>query len=144
MFQFLTDAIPLRVYATKLHPVGANREHNINLTSTANYSDGSVATLLYGTFAGERVPKEMLEIHGSRQSVIMDNFESLQIFRGDRKTSIEKNFSGGKGQAAQMREFAAFASGSKAAPVAFDKLVDTTRLTLAARQSAIEGDVIIL
>ena len=144
VFQFLTDAIPLRVYATKLHPVGANREHNINLTSTANYSDGSVATLLYGTFAGERVPKEMLEIHGSRQSVIMDNFESLQIFRGDRKTSIEKNFSGGKGQAAQMREFAAFASGSKAAPVAFDKLVDTTRLTLAARQSAIEGNVIIL
>jgi hypothetical protein len=43
-----------------------------------------------------------------------------------------------------MREFAAFVSGNRAAPVAFEKLVDTTRLTLAARQRAIDGKLVVL
>jgi predicted dehydrogenase/threonine dehydrogenase-like Zn-dependent dehydrogenase len=144
VFQFLTDANPLSVYAAKLHPVGSNREHNINLSVTVKYSDGSVATLIYGTLAADRIPKEMLEVHGGGQSIIMDNFESLHIFRGNGKSTVEKNFRGGKGQAAQMREFAAFITENRSAPLAFEKLVDTTRATLAARQSAIDGKVIIL
>jgi predicted dehydrogenase/threonine dehydrogenase-like Zn-dependent dehydrogenase len=144
VFQFLTNANPVSVYSARLHPVGAMREHNNNLAVTVTYSDGSVATLHYGTFSGDCLPKEFLEAHGGGHSVIMDNFASLQVFRGNQKPTIEKNFGGGKGQAAQMKEFGAFASGSRTAPVAFEKLIDTTRLTLAARQSAVEGRAIIL
>jgi predicted dehydrogenase/threonine dehydrogenase-like Zn-dependent dehydrogenase len=142
VFQFLTEARPLRVCASRLHRSPSVPDDNENISATVTYSDGSIATLLYGTNGGMRVPKENIEIHGGRRSAIMRNFESLEVYSPNGKYQLEKGFGGDKGQRQQMKEFIEALISDKPMPVTFENLDLTTLLTLQARKAAINSEVI--
>jgi predicted dehydrogenase/threonine dehydrogenase-like Zn-dependent dehydrogenase len=138
VFQFLIHSQPSKVLAARLNPVNSTRDHNSNITATVTYGDGSVATLIYSTLGGAQLPKEYLEIHCGGQSLLMKNFEALEISSGQSRPRIEKGFSG-KGQKQQMQAFLAALTGGGAMPVAFDDLVATTKLTLNMARAARDG-----
>ena len=137
VFQFLANAEPASVSATRIHPAQATREHACNISATVAYRDGSVGTLLYTTMGGARLPKEYLEVHGGGSSVLMSNFDELQISLGQKKLATEKGFSG-KGQRQQMQAFLAALSGGAAMPVNFETLADVTEVTFDAA-SCVQG-----
>jgi predicted dehydrogenase len=135
VFQFLTNARPRRLVAARLHPHAAAHEHDSNISATISYGDGSVATLIYSTLGGQRLPKEHLEVHGGGRSIVMRNFEALEISSGSERPKIEKGFAG-KGQKEQMQAFIAALADGGDMPASFDDLAETTMLTLKADQAA--------
>jgi predicted dehydrogenase/threonine dehydrogenase-like Zn-dependent dehydrogenase len=142
IFQFLTGARPQKVLAARLHPTTANSEDHNNISATVTYSNGSAATLHYGTFGGGRIPKEYLEVHCAEQSFLMRNFETLEIFSGKAKPRVENGFGGGKGQTQQMQSFAKSVALGTPMLVNFDDLVETTKLTLLAQKVSLNNDLV--
>jgi predicted dehydrogenase/threonine dehydrogenase-like Zn-dependent dehydrogenase len=141
VFQFLINSQPSKVLAARLNPASSTRDHDSNVSATIAYGDGSVATLIYSTLGGARLPKEYFEVHCGGQSLVMKNFESLDISSGQSKSSIDKGFSG-KGQKEQMQAFLAALLGGSAMPVAFDDLAATAKLTLDVARAAREDGAI--
>lgn len=137
LFAFLTMTAPTAVTATRLRPAGAGMgDDGDNLSVIVDYADGSTGTLIYLTQGGGRTPKERLEVFGQGRTVVLDNFESVTVYDGDRRGKTRR-VDGGKGQAAQMAAFVAACRAGGPMPISPDSLFATTRLTLAAVESAV-------
>ena len=137
LFAFLTNSAPTAVTATRLRSAGAGMgDDGDNLSVIVDYADGSTGTLLYLTQGGGRTPKERLEVFGQGRTAVLDNFESVAVYDGSHGPKTRR-VSGGKGQAAQMAAFIAACRAGGPMPIPLSCLLDTTCLTLAAAESAV-------
>ena len=88
----------------------ANGRHVLaddNVLVALDFADGSRGSILYSALGADSMPKEMLEVMGDGKSATLDNFRTLDLYRGSRKSSRK---SGGlvrrgvdKGHDAQFR-----------------------------------------
>lgn len=138
VFQYLSNSKPLHMTAARLHPARATAAHHSCISATVTYRNGSVATLLYNTLGGSRIPKEYLEVHGGGTSIALENFDRLRIYTGSGKERSEST-GAGKGQKEQMRAFTDALLAGSPMPIAFDDLMDVSRLTCDAVRSAQDG-----
>ena len=136
VFAYLTDAEPAQVSA---HFIG---EEEDNLAVTVLYADGSIGTLHYVTHGGDKLPKERLEVSGSHQSFIMDNFETLTHYRQGKAAKLSKGFGNNKGQKQQMNAFISSLLKGETMPISLESLYATTELTIAAVEAARDKNVI--
>lgn len=137
VFQFLIGARARHLQAARVHAPGLAADDG-NVNCTIAYHDGSTATLLYSTLGGQRTPKEYMEVHGGGQSLILHNFDTLEIITGDQPPRHEKRLGGDKGQIPQMKAFIDAVTSGKDMPVAFEDLAETTRLTCLAAQASLD------
>jgi predicted dehydrogenase len=133
---FFVGESPAEVYAARC---GAGPD---DLSVTLRFRGGSVATILYVTTGGTRLPKEYYEIHGAGASMVLDDFRRAHLY-GDRRKRLGSGRQD-KGQAAELRAFcdAVVAGGPMPGPLT--SLLATSRATLAAIESLRTGAAVIV
>ena len=135
VFQFLSRSSPVAVQALRLHPRDDSQNRGTDISATVSYGDGSVGTLVYSTKGSPMLPKEYLEVHGGGCSVVMSNFEKLEIGHNAKKLVVEKRFVG-KGQKQQLQTFLNAIAAGERLPVPFEEVSEVTGLTLDAFAAA--------
>jgi len=106
---------------------------------TVSYSDGSLGTLIYSMMGSPDIPKENIELSMGSTTVIIDNFQRLQIIKkGARKKTLKLS---GKGHKEQLDFFQkSIKTGSQVHPSAADG-VRATACAIAALQSMKTGSM---
>jgi len=131
LFQYLVDpAKAVEVSASEIASQKAHISSEDNRVMTVRYDDGSVATLFYTALGSSDLPKEYIEIYSDSKVLVIDDFISLNIFGSSQKgwqSSIQD-----KGLRDELIEFARYVRGESDAPIALDRLVETTRVSLLA------------
>jgi predicted dehydrogenase len=136
LVQFLSGAPATRVYAQPLPaPPHAGAD---DVLVTLTLADGSLATISYVSGGDRSVPKERVEVFGGGRSAILDDFLSLSLHAsGSARRDPWRTQD--KGHAAELEAFLrAVASGGES-PIAPEDAAHTTRITLAAVESARSG-----
>lgn len=141
VFAFLTDAEPTTVSAHSLSGDVGSQDFRENMVVTVEYSDGSVASLLYLTQGGVKVPKENLEVFYAGNTYVMDNFTSLHSYLGSKSAKI-KRYKLDKGQQNEMQALVSACIEGSEMPISLESLFDTTLLTLAAEAARNEKTLI--
>jgi predicted dehydrogenase/threonine dehydrogenase-like Zn-dependent dehydrogenase len=139
VFQALSGSEPAWVAGARLAPVAGVPDDGDNMSVVVGYADGSVGTLVYVTQGGAGIEKEYLEVHGAGQSAVMRNFTSVELYGADGRVKRQRH-GGDKGQAAQMQSFVDMIENGDAAPVRYETLANTTRLTWCALEAARAGE----
>lgn len=126
--QFLTGAVPERVYAAKVAS-GANviAEDNVNIT--IDFADGSTGTILYTALGDKSLPKECIEIFGGGQAMLINNFKS------GRALSLNQD----KGHYGEFRAFTEAILSGKPSPISVEELALTTLVTFKVHESLKTG-----
>lgn len=95
VFHYLTGAFPVRVFAETISSANPERSNNDSVMATVKFSDGSVACLEYLANGDSALAKEYCEVFCERSTAVMNNFETVDIYKGGSRTS--KKFDGKKG-----------------------------------------------
>ena len=136
-FNWLTDADPVSVSAAMARSQDASVIDLDNLTATVTYADGSVMTLLYTTQGPKGYAKEQFEVFGPGLAATLTDYKDL---RWHGSASGEKTLrTEDKGQAEEMKAWAAYLTGQPAEVVEFRDAALSTWLTLMALESARTG-----
>jgi len=138
VFHAMTGSEPTWVTGGRLAAAVGTPDDCDNVSVVVGYADGSVGTLIYLTQGGAGLEKEYLEVHGAGQSAVMHNFTSVEIFGADGRAHRQRH-GGDKGQAAQMRCFVDMIEKGVPAPISYETLARTTRLTWCALEAARDG-----
>lgn len=110
---------------------------NDNFTLTLEYTDGSVATLLYTALGHREVPKERMEVFFDQKAFVMDDYLSMTA-HGMPKGSVELK-QRDKGHAAELAAFHHAATSGEQFPIPWDELVETWRVTWQADELCRKG-----
>lgn len=130
---FLAGSRVSRVEARALPDGG--RYSGDNLLVTLAFADGSLGSLAY-TAGGDRgFGKEALEVFGGGLAARLDDYRTLSVRRGDTRVEQTARLRADKGHRAEWRALAAHLGGRGPAPIPFDEIAHSTRVTLAARRS---------
>jgi polar amino acid transport system substrate-binding protein len=133
LLAFVCGALPVQVFAAA--PAGAPDE---DVLVTLRFADGSVGNLAYGTGGDAALPKERLEVHGGAASAILDDFRTLELWRGGKRKRI-----GGMGQEKGHREevqaFLRAVREGAPSPLALDAIAASSEATFAALDSLASG-----
>lgn len=136
---FLTDAMPVRVFASGAKNTARYRDDNVAIT--IELSDGSVGMVTY-TAAGDRsFSKERIEVFSGGRVGVLDDFRTLELSSGGKRSRSRKLLRQDKGHEASLRCFAdVIRAGGEHVP--FQHVVQGTLATFAARDSLHTGDPI--
>lgn len=107
-----------------------------DIGATVSFADGSLGQLLYTTYGSPNAPKERVEAFAGGRTVIIDDFQELQVY-GTAGSSKRRQMD--KGQAALLENFGqAILQKGQLAVTARDGLI-ATKCALAALRSAEEA-----
>jgi polar amino acid transport system substrate-binding protein len=96
------------------------------------FSDGSAGQILYTAKGDRSLGKERIEAHAGGTSVVVDDFRSVEIVSGGKRT---KSGGGGKGHAEEIAALLAAVKSGGPSPIPRASLVATTRATLRVREA---------
>ena len=105
-----------------------------DLAVTMRFSDGSVATVTYAEHGHPSALKERLEILGRGRSVVIEDFQKLEI--DGKAVKLDRP---GKGHVENLQRFAAALTGSEGSTADERAAIASTAATLAAARSLAEG-----
>ena len=134
---YVCDALPTQVYTTGIPDPTLHTPDNVSVT--LNFSDGSIATIIYASRGDPSVPKDRLEVFGQGRTAILDDFRALTLVHRGRKRVYRHRWRQDKGHAGEMVAFIAAVEGRQAWPVSFESQALTTLTTLRAVQSLRES-----
>lgn len=130
--QFLTDSLPVKVYAVA--PVDTTERYSSdNVSISINFSDGSIGIINYLANGSSNMDKEYLEVFGDCKTATMENFKRVNFF-ADRK-KWEKKFAGGKGHTEEIQAVLECIKSGGSAPIDIESLFATTRASFAIMES---------
>jgi len=109
---------------------------------TLRYQDGSVANLAYLANGDPGIPKEYFEIHAGGRSAILDDFRVLTLAANRRKKRIK--MAQDKGHRQEIHSFIHAIRGGAPSPIAFEEILETTRVGFAVMRSLRTGEVVSL
>jgi polar amino acid transport system substrate-binding protein len=140
MLDLLVDLAGAPVTSVFAQPIAAGSADDLLLS--LSFGDGSIGTIVYAGGGDRSLPKEQLEVLGGGSAAVLDDFRTLRLHAGGRKTRI-----GGrlprqdKGHAAELAAFVSAVRTRSASPV--DPL-DAAHITFAAVESARTGLPVLL
>jgi predicted dehydrogenase len=133
LLSFLAGAPPVRVQAV------AAGAADPQLIATLAFGDGSIGTILYGGDGDPAYPKERLEVLGHGQLAVLDDFRSLEMSAGG-KRSYARSMGQDKGHGGEAGAFVeAVARGDKS-PISLDSLCATSLATFAIEDAIHSGE----
>ncbi len=135
---FLTGSPIARVVASGLRDPRGHWRADDNLSVTAECADGSVGSVLYAAAGDPAMPKERVEVLGRGRSAVLDNYQSLTLWSGNRKKT-KSALSVEKGHGEEIARFIAALATGAALPIAWPELLNVSRATLATIESLSTG-----
>lgn len=141
LLSFLSDSRILSVSAAMMGSKISTC--NDNLSITLGFDDGSVGIVNYFANGSKKYPKETLEIFSERRVLRLDNFRSLSGygfngFRGFKALRQDK------GHHAEIKTFVDSVASGGQQLIPFAELLNVTRASFAAVESALQNQTIIL
>ena len=127
LFSFFTDSDIVSIDAESLTPNDTRLPVTDNFVTTLKYADGSVCTLIYTSQGSRKTRKERIEIFLKNQTIIIDDFKTLNILGTTEKKQPSKIQD--KGHENELINFAQIVLNGGDLPIHFDKLVETTQIT---------------
>jgi predicted dehydrogenase/threonine dehydrogenase-like Zn-dependent dehydrogenase len=121
---FLTGARPTSLHAQALPNDG--RYRNDNVAVTIRFHNGALGTLNYLANGDKAYPKERVQVFGGGAVAYLDDFRSLELFKGGRKKTLKSRFRQEKGHRQELQAFVQAVRTQGEAPIPFASLVSTT------------------
>jgi polar amino acid transport system substrate-binding protein len=134
---FLCGALPVEVFAHSVSSANLELSNNDNVTINLKFSDGSIGTIVYTSAGDSSMPKEYCEIFCEGKSATMNNFKTVELFRGG-KSKILK-FDGDKGIRNEINETIIAVSAGKQMPITSEEIIAVTKTTFLAVDSIKTG-----
>jgi len=128
---FLARASLTRVSARALPD--QNRYSHDNLLITLEFANGSIGNITYLANGNKAFSKEYLEVFGGGMSVALNDYRSLTIFAGDKKTRWVERLRPDKGHRAEWQAFEKHVTVGASAPIPFAEIAQTMRAVFAAQ-----------
>lgn len=129
LFQALVQAPLVEVCSQNLRPESAHILATDNITTSLKYADGSVATLLYTALGNSHLGKEYLEVHIEGQTLVLDDFSQLSLYKNRNKKILWQSTKIDKGHLASLQTFIKATSERGNWPISLHELVDVSRAT---------------
>ncbi|MGR3302591.1 MAG: bi-domain-containing oxidoreductase [Candidatus Scalindua sp.] len=134
IFQYLTEAVPISVFAHTINTDNHATTLEDNVIITIQFSDGSIGSITYFANGDPQLPKEYIEIICEKKIVIMNNFSSLTTMaRGKKK--VKRSIIQDKGHKTEMNVFIESVRDQKPMPILFESLYATTLTCFAILES---------
>jgi predicted dehydrogenase/threonine dehydrogenase-like Zn-dependent dehydrogenase len=134
---YLTGAKATKVYAQSLSSSNVEITDEDNVIITIKFSDGSIGNINYIACGGQSLPKEYCEVHSTRKSAVMNNFENIELHSSEGKKVISTG--GKKGIEEEVIEFINAVKSGGLVPIPFDEIFNVTKTTFAAIESLRSG-----
>jgi len=114
-------------------------EHD-NFVLTLRYTDGSVASISYLATGNAELSKERIEVMGGRRAAVVEDFRRVMLLPTGRLAYRPRPRRQDKGHAAFLKASFDFFRDGGNPPIPYDRLLETTRTTLVAREALSRGD----
>ncbi len=138
--QFLTGALPRKVYAETLGNTGVyNADENVTITIA--FSNGSLASITYIANGDKSYPRERVEIFGGGAVCVIDNYKSLVFTSTSRRKKMSK-YNKDSGHKDEFKAFFSMLHDEKQPMVDFEGYVYTTLATFCIERSIAQGNPI--
>ncbi len=137
LIQYLSDSVPVRVYAETMG-AGAHQPSD-NLTVTLKMANGSLGSITYVAGGDKRHPRERVEVVGGGAVGVIHNFTKASLTRGGRIQSKRNWLSVDRGHQGEIVALVNAIQSGGPAPVAFEEYLYTTLATLAMEESLKTG-----
>lgn len=138
LIQYFTDSVPVRVYAEAISNNSAYFSSD-NVVITLKMADGSVATITYAASGDRAFPRERVEILGSGNVCVIDNFKSLSFVSGGKTRRKRNLLSLDRGHEAELKALASALRDGTPLPVTVRDHVYTTLTTFCIEESLRKG-----
>jgi predicted dehydrogenase/threonine dehydrogenase-like Zn-dependent dehydrogenase len=102
--QFLTGSNPVSVFAQSISTLNEKVTPNDNMNITLKMQNGSLGIITYHANGDKAVAKERMEVTGGNYYAILDNYETLSLYKNEHK-SIVKSAGVDKGHKTEVKEF---------------------------------------
>ena len=142
LLTYLTGDRARRVTTRGLPDSGRYSQDNLHVT--VEFAGGSIGTVTYVANGDKGFGKEFIEVFGGGLSASLDDYRTLFIRHGGKSSRQTARLRQDKGHRAEWQAFAAHITTGGRAPIAFDEIVHSTKLTLAARRSLQTGEPVII
>jgi predicted dehydrogenase/threonine dehydrogenase-like Zn-dependent dehydrogenase len=128
VFRLLAGSPVAEISATAIDPQGSAFLRNDNFVASIRYHDGSIGNLVYCAM-GPKVgmPKEQIEVLVNGEGYVIDDYKSLRRCSDGK---ILWQGSQDKGHFEELSQFGDAIAASKAAPIPFDQLIETSAIAL--------------
>jgi predicted dehydrogenase/threonine dehydrogenase-like Zn-dependent dehydrogenase len=141
--QFLTGgALPVRLHAEHIATDNTAVTPHDNVAITMRMSDGSIGVITYVSNGDTSVPKERIVMSAGLSTAIMDNFTTLDLYRGGKKST--KKSAGDKGHRNEVIAFMDAIRAHRAEVIPFDSMIATTRATFRILDSLVQKQAVTL
>jgi predicted dehydrogenase/threonine dehydrogenase-like Zn-dependent dehydrogenase len=138
MLDLLIDLAGAPVTSVYTQPIAAAAADDVLLT--LSFGDGSIGAIVYASAGDRSMPKEQLEVLGSGNAAVLDDFRTLRLHTSGRATRIGGRLARqDKGHAAELAAFLQAVRSGSASPVDPHEAAHVTRVTFAAVESAHTG-----
>jgi predicted dehydrogenase len=122
-----------RVRTVALPDSGRYRQDNFQIT--LEFENGSVGTVSYVSNGSRSVGKEAFEVFGGGLSAQLDDYRTLKIHSSSKTTRRTARLRQDKGHRGEWQAIVSHIVHAAPAPVAWEELIHSTRVTLAAFES---------
>jgi polar amino acid transport system substrate-binding protein len=127
LFQYFTDAEPVRVYATSISTDNSEVISEDNISITVNLSDGSVGNLLYLGNGDKSLPKELIEVFSGGKVGRIFDFRSGVFHEANKESKIKLAGKGHKQEVSAFME--SLKQESRDNIISFQSIYNTTLTT---------------
>ena len=135
--RYLVGAPVRTVQAACIQTDDVRQTNRDSVAITLTYRDGSLATILYHALGSPEYPKEKIEIAAGGNVMVIEDYCRFEIYGRKREKMKGKQ---DKGYGAEIEAFAQAVLKGGAAPIPFDELVETTRVTFAVHEALNSGE----
>ncbi len=142
IFDYIINANPVSIYASSIRSNNTNIKNQDNSVIMINYSDGSIANLIYLANGDKAMPKEYCEVFSSGYSAIMNNFKEVVLYKNNKKEKL--TFDGLKGHKEEILHFLEIIKNKTENQLPFNSIINTTLLTISAMDSMQSNQVVFL
>ena len=115
-----------------------------NLTATLEFSDGSLATIVFTSKGDTAFSKELIEVYAGGTVVVCDNFKSLKIVSDGAEKKIRVERTQNKGHKGELAAFVNSVNSNGQPPVDEAELIEVSIATIAIGEALRSGAPILL
>jgi predicted dehydrogenase len=119
--------MPVRIFAVGAPAFGVDTEDNF--AATLEFESGAVGSLVYTSTGDRAFSKERVEVFCGERVAVLDDFRTLEIWRGGSRKQWNSILRQDKGHRAVWDAFIRTIVEGKPAPIPADELFAVTRAT---------------
>jgi predicted dehydrogenase len=123
----LAGSMPVRIFAVGAPAFGVDTEDNF--AATLEFESGAVGSLVYTSTGDRAFSKERVEVFCGERVAVLDDFRTLEIWRGGSRKQWNSILRQDKGHRAVWDAFIRTIVEGKPAPIPADELFAVTRAT---------------